>query len=323
MADANWKERVNQRYQELKKLGKSFFPYIIFKDTLAVVVVFLLVLGLTLREGVELEEVADPTDTTYNPRPEWYFLFLFQMLKYFPGSLEAVAAIILPSVALLFLLLLPFLDRGPRRHPLDRPLITTLGLIGLGGFIFLTVQGWTSPLLNPVVRKDPQVIAGQRLYNDLRCFYCHSVQGKGGKAAPDLSAVGARRDHQWLVGHFQDPRAVSPGSIMPKMNLLPEEIEQLTAYLETLGGGGPFTAQAPVLFETHCGSCHKLDGKGEEVGPDLTAVKTYRDKLFIFSYIEDPKTLNPSTTMPGFMGTLTDAEVEDLSRYLMSSQRNK
>ena len=79
MADANWKDRVNQRYQELKKLGKSFFPYIIFKDTLAVMIVFLLVLGLTLKEGVELEEVADPTDNTYNPRPEWYFLFLFQM----------------------------------------------------------------------------------------------------------------------------------------------------------------------------------------------------------------------------------------------------
>lgn len=321
MSDPGWKQRVQARYQELKKLGKSFFPYIIFKDTVAVFIIFIAVLILALTQGVELEEVADPTDTTYNPRPEWYFLFLFQALKFFPGSLEAVAAIVLPSLVILFLLLLPWIDRGPKRHLLDRPLFSILGAGAIAGFVALTVMGLKSPLLNPVIAKDPQVLAGRRLYNDLHCSYCHSIQGRGGMAAPDLSTVGSRRDKDWLVRHFQDPQMVTPGSIMPKLNLLPEEIEGLTAFLSTLGGGGTFSPRAPHLFEENCSSCHALDGKGEEIGPDLTHVSTYRDKGYLHRYTEDPKTLNPDATMPGFKETLKSEEIEDLVLYLLSPKR--
>lgn len=323
MSEPSWKERVRERYQELKKQGKSFFPYIIYKDTVAVFAVFVAVLILAVTVGVELEEVADPTDTAYNPRPEWYFLFLFQALKFFPGSLETVAAVVIPSIAILLLVLLPFLDRGPKRHPLDRPFWTMLGVVSIAGFTALTVIGLKSPLLNPVVKKDPQVVAGRELYNDVRCFYCHSIQGRGGVAAPDLSTVGARRDREWMIKHFQDPNSMTPGSIMPKLNLLPEEIDKLVAYLETLGGGGPFTPQAPILFEQNCAACHALDGKGGGVGPDLTTVRTYRDKTYIYNYTEDPKPLNPNTSMPGFKGTLKDAEIEDLARYLVSTKRGE
>jgi ubiquinol-cytochrome c reductase cytochrome b subunit len=316
-----WREKAKTRYQELKEKGDSFFPYAIAKDVVAVFLLFLVVLGLALGRPPGLEEVADPTDSAFNPRPEWYFLSFFQTLKFFPGSLEAVAAVILPSLVILFLLLLPFIDRGPLRHPWNRPFLATAGLAAVGAFVVLTVMGWRSPLLNPVVVKDPKVVEGRRLYNDLRCFYCHSIQGRGGVAAPDLATVGARRDREWLTKHFQDPKSVSPGSIMPKLNLLPEEIDRLVAYMETLGGGGPFSPRASVLYEEHCLSCHLLDGKGGEVGPDLTAVRIYRDKAYLYGYIEDPKKLNPETTMPGFKGTLTDEEIEDLARYLLSTQR--
>ena len=321
MSEENWKERVLARYAELKKAGKSFFPYIIFKDTVAVFIVFAIVLSLACFVGAELEEIADPTDTTYNPRPEWYFLFLFQALKFFPGSLEAVAAIILPTLAILFMILLPFIDRGPRRHPLDRPLLTILGIIAIGGFTALTVMGLRSPLLNPVVHQDPQVAAGRHLYQELRCVYCHSIHGRGGLAAPDLATVGARRDRNWLIQHFQSPRTATPGSIMPKLNLLPNEIEALTAYMQTLGGEGPFTPHAPVLFNDNCLSCHALDGEGGEIGPDLSTILTYRDKGHLYRYIEDPKSLNPDSSMPGYKGTLTPTEIEDLARYLMSVKR--
>lgn len=320
----SWKERALARYQELKKLGKSFFPYIIYKDTVVVFLIFVVVLGLAIVKGAELEEVADPTDTTYNPRPEWYFLFLFQALKYVPGSLEAVAAIILPSLVILLMILLPFIDRGPRRHPFDRPLLTILGIVAIVGFIGLTVVGLESPLLNPVVHKDPQVMAGRKLYADLKCSYCHSINGRGGVAGPDLTTVGSRRERDWFVQHFQSPQRVTPGSVMPRLNLLPEEVDELVAYMMTLGGGGgPFTPKAPHLFQDHCESCHRLDGKGGEIGPDLTTLRTYRDKGFIYGYIQDPKPFNPETSMPGFKGTLTDPEIEDLSRYLLSSKREK
>ncbi|MDO8520095.1 MAG: c-type cytochrome [Deltaproteobacteria bacterium] len=318
-----WKEEEKKKYQEAKERGKSFFPYTIFKDTAACLVVFLILAALAYWLGADLEEMADPTDTTYNPRPEWYFLFLFQALKLFPGSLEAIAAIFLPALGVVFLLLLPFIDRGPKRHPLDRPVLTAIGSLSIAGFIYLTYLGMTSPLLNPIVEKDPQVLAGKQAFGALRCSYCHSIQGRGGIVGPDLTTIGAKRDREWLIGHFTDPEKVSPGSLMPKLNLLPDEIEALTAYMQTLGGEGPFTPQAAPLFAENCAVCHKLDGDGGDMGPDLTAAHSYRNKAYFYGYIDDPKKLNPSAEMPGFAESLTAAQIEDLARYLASSQRKK
>lgn len=321
MADADWKQRVRARYEALKKQGRAFFPYSIFKDTVAVFLIFLAVVALALQFGASLEEVADPTDTTYNPRPEWYFLFLFQALKFFPGALEPVAAIILPTLVILFLFALPFLDRGPKRHPLDRPLLTLSGLAAIAIFTVFTILGFLSPLLNPIEQRDPVVGAGKKLYRDLRCSYCHSIEGRGGVAAPDLSTVGARRDREWLTDHFANPQKSTPGSIMPRLHLLPEEITALVAYMQSLGGEGPFTPAAPTLFAEQCAACHALDGKGGDAGPDLTTVRSYRDKQYIDRYIRDPKTANRDATMPGFKGQLTEQQIEDLARYLSSAQR--
>lgn len=324
MSSRDWKERIMARYQELKKLGRPFFPDIIFKDTVAVFFVFIAVFILAYALGADLEEMADPTDTTYNPRPEWYFLFLFQALKFFPGALEPVAAIILPSLAIIFLLFLPFIDRGPKRHWLDRKILTSMGLMAAGGFAVLTYLGIKSPLLNPVVHKDPQVIAGRKLYNDLRCAYCHSIQGRGGKAAPDLSTVGAKREREWLVRHFQDPQAVTPGSLMPQFHLLPAEVEDVVAFLMTLGGGvGPYSPDASKLFAEHCSSCHILDGKGGDMGPDLSAIRTYREKNYVTDYVRDPAKMNRDATMPGFSDSLTHEQIEDIARYLFSTEKKR
>ncbi|MBI4411123.1 MAG: cbb3-type cytochrome c oxidase subunit II, partial [Deltaproteobacteria bacterium] len=146
--------------------------------------------------------------------------------------------------------------------------------------------------------------------------------GRGGLFAPDLSTVGARRDARWLAEHFRDPQAVSPHSLMPRLNLLPDETDQLVAFMGTLGGSGPFTEEAPKLFAEHCGACHNLDGQGGDTGPELTTIRTYRDKGTVYTYIRDPASMNPGSIMPGFQSVLTDAQIEDLSRYLMSSQRN-
>lgn len=304
-----------------KDRGKPFFPDVIFKDTIAIVVLFVVLVIVALSVGSGLEEMADPTDTNYNPRPEWYFLFLFQALKFFPGSWEAAAAVVLPTLALLILMALPFLDRGPARHPWDRPWWTMLGVVAIAGVSALTIMGIRSPRLNPEVHQDPQIVAGRRLYRELRCAYCHSIQGHGGMVGPDLTTVGARRDQQWLAAHFQDPTRVIPGSLMPQLHLLPDEIVQLVVYLTTLGGEGPFTPQAPALYAEQCQSCHALDGTGGALGPDLTTIRTYRNKAYIYQYIGDPASLNPETTMPGYHTILTDAQIEDLARYLSSAQR--
>ena len=135
---ADWHEEYRRRYARLKETGKPFFPHTVFKDVVTACAALFLLLVLARSLGAPLEELADPTDTTYNPRPEWYFLFLFQTLKLFPGRLEAIAAVLVPGLAVLALFLVPFLDRGPARHPLDRPVWAVLGFATLGGIAYLT-----------------------------------------------------------------------------------------------------------------------------------------------------------------------------------------
>src|SRR6185436_15450446 len=84
---------------------------------------------------VPLDRVADPTDTTYTPRPDWYFLFLFQTLKFFQGPLEIVGAVVLPNIAIVLLFLVPFLDRGKAVRLMQRKgamALATLAAVGWG-----------------------------------------------------------------------------------------------------------------------------------------------------------------------------------------------
>ncbi len=85
--------------------------------------IFSILIALSYFLGAPLEDRANPADTSYTPSPEWYFLFLFQLLKKFPGNLEVVGAVILPTLAIIWpCFVLPFLDRGPRRHFTSRPI---------------------------------------------------------------------------------------------------------------------------------------------------------------------------------------------------------
>lgn len=314
----DWHGKYEAYYKKLKEQGKSFFPYTVLKDTVAALIVFGVLLFLAQHFGAELEDLADPTDTTYNPRPEWYFLFLFQALKAFPGNMEAVGALLLPGLGVGLLAAVPFLDRGPQRHPLRRPFWTALGIAALSGWSYLTYAGFTSPLTNPSVEKDPQVLAGRRLFNELKCEYCHTIGGKGGRVGPALDKAVGNATPEWLTKHFRDPQALSPGSIMPKMNLLDDEITSLVAYMKSLEGTISYTPEAKKLFADNCAACHKIGKEGGDVGPDLSLIGSARDKNFIKHYVTDPTVSNPQATMPGFKGQLTDVQIEDIARYLSS-----
>ncbi|HUO57559.1 MAG TPA: cytochrome b N-terminal domain-containing protein [bacterium] len=313
--DHDWKAHLNARYLELKAQGKSFWPYIIFKDTVAITVVFLIVMGLAIWKGVELEDLANPTDTTYNPRPEWYFLSVFQLLKYFPGKWEAFGIVILPLIVVTALVALPFYDRGPRRHPADRKLLVGAGWLAILGVVILTIQGARSPLINPMGEKNPMVMEGKRLYVELHCEYCHTLHGQGGTVGPVLDDVGIRRDRAWLANHFRNPKKISPGTKMPNFNLLDGEVEALVAYMSSLGGGA-FTAKAPKLFEDNCATCHKFHGVGEDIAVDLSHIAAVRDSSYIAAYTKDPLKLNPDAAMQGYADQLTPEEIQDLANYL-------
>ena len=110
------KQRYYEKYQQAKQKGTKFFPDVIYKDTLMMLAIFVALVMLATFIGVANEPKADPSDSAYIPRPEWYFLFLFEMLKYFPGQLEWIGTFIIPSLAVAALFLLPFIDRNPYRH---------------------------------------------------------------------------------------------------------------------------------------------------------------------------------------------------------------
>lgn len=314
---SDWHARYRERYKKLKEAGQPFFPRTVFKDALVAAALLCALCWLAWTKGAVLEELADPTDTTYNPRPEWYFLFLFQALKYFPGHLEAVVAIILPGLTVGLLVLLPLLDPGPRRHPLERPFWSGLGLAAIGGFAALTWAGYHSPLTNPIIEKDPLALEGQRLYRRLNCAYCHVLGGRGGGLGPNLDQALGAHDEAWLTKHLKDPQSVSPGSTMPKLNLLDDEIAALVAFLGARGGA-PYTAEAPKLFAEHCAACHVVKGEGGDAGPDLSLIGSARDKAFLRNYVADPSKLNAASSMPGYAGHLTGSQLEDLARYLAS-----
>jgi len=124
--------------------GDSFYPRHVLMDAVVSLLVLLVVVGLALLFAVPDSGNANPANSSFVPRPAWYFLAPFQLLKYVPGPLEALATAFLPAVAGLTLLLLPFIDRRRGRHPFDRPLVTSIGIASLAAIVALTLIGAVS-----------------------------------------------------------------------------------------------------------------------------------------------------------------------------------
>ncbi len=177
------KKKYHEKYLQAKQKGYKFWPDIIYKDVIVSFALFLLVIGLATFMGIAQEPKADPNDTSYIPRPEWYFLFLFEFLKFVPGKLEWVGAIVIPGIAVLVFILLPFIDRNPSRHWKKRKTgITIMGAIVLS-IVGLTIRSVaTTPAMEETSLAGSiaeQVIAGQDLYS-IYCTECHGPDGEGG-----------------------------------------------------------------------------------------------------------------------------------------------
>jgi ubiquinol-cytochrome c reductase cytochrome b subunit len=178
-----FKKKVREKYEKSLRKGEWFWPDSIYKDLIVSFAIFLLLIGLATFIGVHPEPKADPTDTSYIPRPEWYFLFLFQFLKYFPGSLEWVGAAVIPGIAVLILILLPFIDKNPYRHYSKRKFgITVMTLIVIGMVVLTGIAVATTPPQEEVAvagSLTEQIAQGQDLYS-INCVECHGPDGEGG-----------------------------------------------------------------------------------------------------------------------------------------------
>ncbi len=219
-----------ERRQETR--SEPFYPRQVFMDAVIIGAVFLTVVAMAIFLPFPLADKADPSDSSFRPVPEWYFLFYYQALKYFHGPLEPVVTWILPMIFFALLLGLPFIDRSPVRHPVRRPraiLVGAVFLIGVFGLMGVSLREIYS-----IPTTHPSIVRGRDLYAKLQCNGCHRIHGSGAAVGPDLSYVGAARDRDWLVRHFMDPRSVVPDSIMPAYPLTPAELDDLTRYMLSL-----------------------------------------------------------------------------------------
>ena len=219
-----------------------FFPEHITRCSMAFGFVFGVILLLSIFADVPLEKVAGTVDPAYLPRPEWYYMWLFQLLTFFPGQFEIVGSLVIPIGAIIILFCLPFLSKTDLRGMADRPLATAVGVTCLVGVVYLTLMGFEGARSygDLVVVPDRQLTQteqkGLKIYSDRECAYCHHIMGRGGRIqGPDLSNVAVKnRSKEWLRRFIKDPQAISPWSIMPKYDLSQEELSELTDFILSL-----------------------------------------------------------------------------------------
>lgn len=230
------KEQYLKRYAELKKKGHAFYPYSIFKDVAISAAILLLLIALTVAFGSGLEAKADPTNTSYIPRPEWYFMFLFEALKFFPGQIEWVGVVVVPGITLLALALYPFLDRSPERRPTRRPFSTVIACLVVIFTVWLTVKAFQGTPSTSAADLTPIQQSGRQLYQSNGCASCHAISGVGGKVGPDLAGIGERSNAAAIERYIEDPKSVNPNATMPGFvpPLTPQQAEHITQYLLTI-----------------------------------------------------------------------------------------
>jgi ubiquinol-cytochrome c reductase cytochrome b subunit len=308
-----------------------FYPWHVIKDTLMMAAIFALLLTFAVQFPAHLDEIANPADASYIPRPDWYFLSLFELLKYFPGPYEPIATMVIPGLVVGFLLALPFIDRSPERRPFSRARVGfTVTMIALAcGILALTGVGLTHmPTKYDPDDWGPRAIAGHALVSapDNKCARCHI---SGGPAAP-LEITRISKDEEWLLAHMADPVAIAPGVRMeddpaPSPLLTRPQAQAVLAYLRRIRAGAEPPALsdegrlAAITFSTSCAGCHKISGEGGESGPDLSAVGARRDAASIKRIILQPTSEFPDTLMPSFSERLSEQQINALVQYL--SQR--
>jgi quinol---cytochrome c reductase cytochrome c subunit, bacillus type len=227
------KELYLREYSLLKAQGKPFFPYAVAKDGLMACIVMAVIIMMSLVLGAELGPKADPTTTTYVPRPEWYFFFLFELLRVVkPPVLTPLATIGIPTVCLILLLLLPFYDRSPERRPERRPVATTAGILTIFAMGYLTYLGAAAGSPNEIDMKVAQQYeAGKLVAAQSGCLACHKIGENGNSGpGPNLTEIGDR-----LLPAAIRRTLENPTSPMPSYRDLPEEKkEALVAFLGQL-----------------------------------------------------------------------------------------
>lgn len=229
------RERYEREYAAEKRAGAPFWKAIL-KDAITASILTVVLLALALGAGAPLEPRADPNTTNYVPRPEWYFLDLFQILWYFTGNLEPLLIFLTFTLASLIFILVPFLDRGRQRHPRQRPVamaMTAAVVVGVVGLTYLGASASTpgSAEVPPIAGMSSQEMVGLRVYNEQGCAACHQIRGVGGQTGPELTRAGRRLEEADVRRQMLTPK----DDEMPAYDgLTPQQLDDLVAFLKSL-----------------------------------------------------------------------------------------
>jgi len=251
-----------KRYKEdVERRGKPFYPYAMFHDTVMSLVVVCVIVGLaviwkyTHLLGVLYTDKADPGTVNFVPRPDWYFYFLFYLLRIFKWPESVILGTIgIPTIALMLLLALPFIDVRTERRLLRRPVALVAAVLVVISMGVLTYKGATAKeaLASEVVVQVPTwaqkegfagnatAVAGANLFAQSGCTNCHTYLGTGTSnlGAPDLTSEGSKnKGIDFQIRHLKDPASVSPGSPMPKFDAFSDQnLRALATFLEASKG---------------------------------------------------------------------------------------
>jgi hypothetical protein len=244
------RKRVFKQYKEdVKERGKPFFPYAMLHDTIMSLVVVVVIIALAVIWkwsipgnhantgsgwlGKLYDDPADPGTFSFVPRPDWYFYFLFYLLRVFKWPSSVVLGTVgIPTILLILLISMPFIDIRPERHPLKRPVAMVAAVLVILSMGILTWKGATAKealgtenvklvpewALKQGFAKNPVAVKGAKLFASLGCLNCHTYLGAGNSnlGAPDLSSEGARgKGILFQIQHLECPSCVTPGSPMP------------------------------------------------------------------------------------------------------------
>jgi ubiquinol-cytochrome c reductase cytochrome b subunit len=254
--DPDYPAFYERAYAATKRAGVRFWPDVIAKDLLTATLVVATLVALGRWVGAGLEAPADPTDTSYVPRPEWYFLPLYQLLKLVPGSAEGAVIVAVPAALMFALLTLPLFDRGSRRNLRRRPVaLVALALLVSGSGVLLGAGLRDVPPGSPPDEASRTLAgpdrAGRALFQR-QCSSCHLVRGKGGDQGPDLSEIGLHHTSAWIHSFVESPARFRPDSKMAGFGppvLSHQEIEEVARYLTTLRGA-PGAARPTEIRDT-------------------------------------------------------------------------
>jgi ubiquinol-cytochrome c reductase cytochrome b subunit len=248
--------------------AQRFYPRQVVMDTI-VALLMILVLGLLAHSApTELGPKANPADTQYIPRPEWYYLPIFQWLKYWRGPYAIIGIVVIPTLTAALLIFVPFIDRRLERRPWRRPIAVGVFILILGGFVGMGLMSVHDDRRDPSIAKqvakqrdeteqfmrepfepepanttlvaanvalaDPLAAAGKKVYEGESCDACHGDNGIGTNAGPKLAGATAQKPAEELSKLLRHPTAKMIEGEMKPVDVSDEDLKALVAYIKSL-----------------------------------------------------------------------------------------